>query len=90
MMTVNFILMRKDGPRARIKCFFESGRQYGEFYLNVDAEREELTSELKDEGYAPILVSAFADAMGFPLPVPGEEEAPEHDAASSWEGNGEA
>ncbi len=77
-MTVSYIEMHHDGSTTIIKCFYEQGSEYGEFFVELNEERKTLEFRTKDEYYKRVLVEAFAQAMSWPTkvdPEPQEETA---------------
>ena len=64
-MTMSFIQLGKlDDGRIVYKCFYGDERSdYGEFYLNVDWRKGEMTFASKDTWYASVLTNAFRASM---------------------------
>ncbi len=63
MMTVRYVVLVRDATTVYVKCFYEDGRNYGEFYLTVDQKRGTISFSSKEGYYAAVLAAAFERAM---------------------------
>lgn len=62
-MTVSYIVLGKHDGATRVKCFFEDGAAYGEFYLWIDEKRGLIRFAAKEATYRKVLTDAFQQAM---------------------------
>ncbi len=79
-MKVSYIELSQQGPVSKLKCFYQTKRVYGEFYLVIDNDRQLIEFQQKDPYYARELVEAFAETMGIRL-----DDGWGEDWASYWE-----
>ena len=52
-----------EGPWICFKCFLDNGKDYGEFYLNLNQMTKEGEFKFKDHSYGNFLTMEFAKEM---------------------------
>ena len=62
-MTVTYVILGKQDAWWVVKCFYEDGPTYGEFYLHIDPKVGLIEFAPKEGNYALALTRAFSQAM---------------------------